>query len=98
MSEAAAKEFEAAMERQHDPYAQTIELDCEPGAARPDTHIGEVLAGTGIPVKEPISKVFGNWMWDYKDVPKDVWEAAKPKFEERIKALYNSGRIRYGSW
>lgn len=98
MTEQAAKEFEEAMARQHDPKAQTIELDCAPGAARPDTHIGEVLADTGIPLKDPVSKVFGNWMWDYSDVPQEVWEAAKPKLKERISALYNSGRIRYGSW
>jgi hypothetical protein len=77
---------------------KTIELDCEPMAPRPDTYIASVLEGTGIPVKVNCSACFGNWTWDYSEIPDDVWEAAKPVLKERITALYNNGRIRYGSW
>ena len=77
---------------------QTIELDCPPGSARPDSYISNVLEGTGLEVKEPVAKFFGEWKWDYSDVPEEVWNSLKPLFEERISKLYHSGCIRYGSW
>jgi hypothetical protein len=42
--------------------------------------------------------MFGNWRWDYSDIPTEQWEKAKSILEERITKLYNSGTIRYGSW
>lgn len=77
---------------------QTIELDCAPFTPRPDSFLAEVLSGTGIPVKDPVSTCFGNWKWDYSDIDPLVWDIAKPVIAERIKALYHAGHIRYGSW
>ena len=77
---------------------QTIELDCAPGGTRPGHLIEDVIKGLDLPLREPVSKVFGEWTWDYSDVPETTWEKAKPILEQRITALYNEGRIRYGSW
>jgi hypothetical protein len=77
---------------------QTIELDCAPGNPRPGDLLPGVLEGTGIPVREAVSKLFGNWTFDYSDIPADQWEKAKPIIKARIEALYHAGRIRYGSW
>lgn len=77
---------------------QTIELDCAPFTARPDSYIGGVIAGTGLPKREPVSKFFGNWVWDYSDIDPAEWVRIQPTLKERITKLYNSGAIRYGSW
>lgn len=77
---------------------QTIELDCEPGNPRPGDLIGAVIADTGLPERETVSRFFGNWTWDYTDIPAEDWAKAKPVLKERITALYNRGVIRYGSW
>lgn len=77
---------------------QTIELDCPPGAPRPDDLIGGVIEGTGLPLKEAVGRFFGNWTWDYSEVPPAEWEAIQDITKVRIKALYASGVIRYGSW
>lgn len=75
----------------------TVELDCPPGGIRPGDLIEDVLKGTGLPVRAPVYKVFGNWCWDFSD-HKETFEAAKPVLKERIETLYHSGTIRYGSW
>ena len=77
---------------------QTIELDCPPGWPRPGDLIADVIKDTGLPERENVGSFFGNWTWDYSDIPADQWEAVKPTLKERIVALYNAGRIRYGSW
>jgi hypothetical protein len=77
---------------------QTIELDCPPGYPRPGDLIAGVIGGTGLESRETISRLFGNWVWDYHDVPPEKWEEIKPTLGERITKLYNNGIIRYGSW
>ena len=77
---------------------QTIELDCPPGCPRPGDLIGGVIKGTGLKTKETVSRFFGNWMWDYNDIPEKKWEKIKPVLKERVTNLYNQGLIRYGSW
>lgn len=79
---------------------KTIELDCAPCTPRPDTYIAGVLEGTGIELgdKQPETKLFGNWEWNFDEVPDDVWNAANPIIGERIKKLDAQGKIRYGSW
>jgi len=78
----------------------TIELDCPPGSIRPGDLIGDVIAGTGLPERNPVSKVFGNWTWVYDDVPnvEALWPTIKETLKERIEKLYTRGVIRYGSW
>ena len=77
---------------------QTIELDCAPFSPRPDSLLPGVVEETGIPVRPPVSTWFGNWTFDYSDIDPEVWAAANPVIESRVKALHRSGRIRYGSW
>lgn len=77
---------------------KTIELDCAPGSPRPDAYIGKVLEGTGIEVREPVSKLFGNWTWKFDDVSDEKWLLHNDTFAERIKELHSRGCIRYGSW
>jgi hypothetical protein len=78
--------------------SQTIELDCKPGNPRPGNLIGYVTQGTGLPQSEPVSTFFGCWKWDYSNIPAGDWKAVNPIIEKRIKELYESGKIRYGSW
>ena len=77
---------------------QTIELDCAPGMTRPGDLLPGVIEGTGLPVRDAVSKLFGNWVFDYSDIPADQWEKAKPILAMHITELYYSSRIRYGSW
>lgn len=77
---------------------QSIEIDCAPMTPRPDTYIGLVLFETGIEVVEPVSKLFGNWKWNFNHIDEEVWDKAQPVIAERIKTLHESGKIRYGSW
>ena len=77
---------------------QTIELDCPPGNPRPGDLIDGVIEGTGLPKRKDVSRLFGEWTWDYNDIPEEVWQKAQPMLEERITKLHNAGIIRYGSW
>jgi len=77
---------------------QTIELDCAPGSLRPGDLIGCVIKDTELPERESVGRFFGNWTWDYSDVPQLTWKRAQKITKPRIEALYHSGRIRYGSW
>jgi hypothetical protein len=77
---------------------QTIELDCAPGGTRPGHLIGGVIEGLDLEPREPVSKVFGQWTWDYSDVPPERWDAIRPTLRDRITALYEAGSIRFGGW
>ena len=77
---------------------QTIELDCPPGFPRPGDLIGGVIKGTGLPKRDTVGRFFGNWTWDYSDIPKEKWKKAQVITKDRVTALYNQGLIRYGSW
>lgn len=77
---------------------QTIELDCAPGFPRPDDLIGGVIEGTGLEKRETVSRIFGNFTWDYSDVDPKEWNKIKPLLKERVSKLFNEGTIRYGSW
>ena len=94
MTEQALKEVQAAMA----PKVQTIELDCAPFNPRPNTLIAGVIKDTGLELKKDCSRVFGNWTWDYSDVPAEEWKKVKPTLKKRITLLYHSRQIRYGSW
>ena len=76
---------------------QTIELDSPPGAARPWDLLPGVIEGTGLPLRDS-GAFFGHAEFGYSDVDTKVWLAIRPTLEKRVKALYDSGRIRYGSW
>lgn len=74
-----------------------IELDCAPGTPRPDSYIGGVVKGLGLDLKDPVSKLFGSWSWEFLDTDAH-WEEITPILKERIEALYHRGCIRYGGW
>ena len=75
-----------------------IILDCPPGSPRPGDLIAGVIERTGLELKEAVSKLFGNWVWNYSDINDVTWKKIQPVLKERIEKLYNSGMIRYGSW
>lgn len=80
---------------------QTIELDCDPWSPRPDTFLPGILEGTGLEHRakdKPVGMFFGNWTWDFSDVPAEEWKKIREITKVKIKALYEAGRIRYGSW
>lgn len=77
---------------------QTIELDCPPGSPRPGDLIDGVIEGTGLPKQDPVSMLFGEWVWEYEMSEAEWEEKVKPVIKPRIEALYYSGRIRWGSW
>jgi len=83
---------------------KTIELDCAPGDPRPGDFIGEVVRGTALehlPEAAPdatTSRVFGCWMWSFPNVPDNDWIEIQKTTKARILTLYNSKRVRYGSW
>ena len=78
-------------------FSQQIELDCAPGVTRPSDLIVDVIEGTPLPRREPTSRMFGEWIWDYSDIPSCSWSEALPVIGKRIVALYHNGRIRYGA-
>ena len=77
---------------------QTIEIDCPPGYPRPGDLIEDVIQGTGLPLREDVSRLFGMWEWDYNDINPEVWKKVKPILKERLSKLYDDGVIRYCSW
>ena len=76
---------------------QVLELECKPGDPRPGDLVEGVIKGTGLPLRDDVSRWFGLWEWDYSDIEKRVWENAQPLMRRRIRSLYNRGLIRFGS-
>lgn len=75
----------------------TLELDCPPGAPRPDDLIDGVLKDTGLTLGEP-TKFFGNFCWEIPADQNALYLKNRETIKARIEALYNEGVIRYGSW
>jgi hypothetical protein len=80
-----------------DPAKQEIHLECPPGEPRPSDLLPALLKGTGLPVREDIGRLYGHWIWDYSDIPQNVWGAAVPVIERRMIRLFNTGIIRAGA-
>jgi len=77
---------------------QTIEIDCPPGRPRPGDLIAGVIKGTGLEPRKTASRLFGNWTWDYNDIPPEKWKEIQPILKERLCKLYDDGVVRYCSW
>lgn len=79
---------------------QIIELDCPPGNPRPGDLIADVVKGTPLEGKlgDTVSRSFGCWTWAFPDVSEFEWKLAQKTIGPRVEALYNAGKIRYGSW
>lgn len=99
-----AEEMEAVRKRILSSSPQTIEIDCPPGGIRPGDLITQVVAGTpleGLPNSEPdadVSRLFGNWTYDYSDIDREQFAQAVPLVKKRLTELYNKGIVRYASW
>ncbi len=74
-----------------------IQIDCAPGITRPNTYLEGCLKGTGIDMREPINKFFGEWSWNFNDISDEKWKEVRPVIWKRIKECYNEGWIRFGS-
>ena len=83
---------------------KTIELDCAPGTRRPGDYLVELVRDTPIENHQNAkpdatsSRLFGCWTWTFNDVPDDEWKEVQSIIKPRIIALYDAGRIRFGSW
>ncbi len=76
----------------------TIELDCAPGAPRPDTLLPGVIDGIlSIEDFHNTSRSFGNWVFQLNPIKNEIYNANKETIASRVKSLY-PGSIRYGSW
>ena len=78
--------------------AQTIEIDCPPGGLRPGDLMQSICKDAGLEYKEPVSKFFGHWTWDYSDMPEAEWKKVQPIAKRYIEKAYHRGIVRYGSW
>ena len=65
-----AKRPEKAVQKKH---LQFIVLDCGPGLPRPGDLLPAALEGTTLQVQSPVSKLFGEWTWDYAHVPEQEY-------------------------
>jgi len=76
-----------------------IALDCPPGDPRPTDLIQGVIRKTGLPAKEPDTKLFGAMTWDYAEITgiDILWPKIRPLLYKRIKKLYDDGKIRGGA-
>ena len=72
-----------------------ITLDCGPGLPRPSDLIQGVFEGTKIKVGEPISKLFGEWVWEIPEKDYDEFKMKRQIIWSRIENLYHKGKIRY---
>jgi hypothetical protein len=80
-------------------FKHSIELDCAPGSARPDTLLPGVIEDTGLVLEDfhNTSRSFGNWTFELNPEKNYIYEKYKEIIASRITNLYPS-RIRYGSW
>lgn len=81
---------------------RSIEIDCPPGSPRPGDLFPGVLEKTGLTEDDFVntSRLMGEWIWALKkdNEKAELFDKAKPMFKDVITKLYNSGKIRYGSW
>jgi hypothetical protein len=77
---------------------QLIVLDCRPGLPRPGDLLPAALEGTSLQVQPPVSKLFGEWTWDYSHVPEQEYKNNVVKLSSNIRKLHRDGEIRFGSW
>ena len=77
-----------------DPSRQEIHLECPPGEPRPGDLIVEIIRDTSLPLRDSASRLFGHWVWDYNDIPREIWETAGPLIERRMTELRSRRIIR----
>ena len=90
-----------------------IEIDCAPGATRPQTYFDNIAKllmqnenetiiqfGKRIEKMQPISAKFGSWDWVITLSAEElsVKEQIQSYFKNELTKLYHSGGIRFASW
>ena len=90
-----------------------IEIDCAPGATRPDVYFKRIMKSLGEVYSddkqitsfveknkdiEKISACFGNWEWNIEVEDEAIFNKVQSHFKNEITKLYNNGLIRFGSW
>ena len=64
----------------------------------PDDMLQAALTDTDLPLRQPTSKTFGIWRFDYSDIPRATWERELLTIQRNLTALRTAGSIRYCSW
>lgn len=90
-----------------------IEIDCAPGATRPQTYFDNIAKlliqnenktisefGKRIDTMKPISTKFGSWDWVITLSGEELTlrEQIQSCFKNELTKLYNLGAIRFASW
>lgn len=75
-----------------------IGIDCPPCTPRPNTYIGLalrilVIATSENVLKEPVSKLFGAWVWEF-ECDKSVYQSKRGELMDTFNKLYERGLIR----
>ena len=78
----------------------TLEIDCAPGATRPDDVLPAALVGTELKPEDfgCVSKMFGNWVFVPRKEKEGVYKESQSTIADNLKAIYGRGTIRYASW
>lgn len=85
-------------EKVEEVLTKIIEIGCPPGTPRPDVYLERALEGTGIVPINTLSRLFGDWTWDYtNEITDEVWVKHRETIYDRLVSYYNEGRIRYAS-
>ena len=91
-----------------------IEIDCAPGALRPDYFFEKIIGYIHDTNKEdnliiefleninkqPTSKLFGCWKWEinFTEKYKELFETIQSSFKTKLTEYYNNSAIRFASW
>lgn len=79
-----------------------LEIDCQPGSARPDTILALVLGAANTPLTSKdfkvTGKLFGEWTFVVKEDKEEEYAEARKKIGEQLKILNAQGAIRFASW
>lgn len=75
-----------------------IGIDCPPCTPRPNTYIGLalnilVIATSENVLKEPVSKSFGAWVWEF-ECDKRMYQSKRDELTEAYNKYYEAGLIR----
>jgi hypothetical protein len=97
ISEETKVDKETDKSSENEKYEITIEIDCPPGAPRPDEYMKDICKDI---LKQeyhnPISTFFGEWDWKF-EVLKSEADGIKEKIMDYLKSLYYKNCIRYGA-
>lgn len=75
-----------------------IGIDCEPCTPRPNTYLKDALKVFNMETpenvkKEPVSKLFGAWTWEFKCL-KSVYEEHERELKDYFEDLISKNKIR----